>query len=244
MGYSQVDWPKQVVESTMARNSPSQLGPWSYQKGFYLYGQYRVWQKLGDDRYFQYIQNWLDNHIDSNGNIDRTLNSLDNMQPGLITLYCYEKTGEEKYKKAADKIRNEFDTYPRTSDGAFWHTKSIVGQLLLDGVYMSLPFLVKYGQLFGDSTYCYNEASQQIIIYSSHLKDTTGLLYHGYDEDGSAWWADPVTHHSAEFWGRSMGWFGMTIIEILEILPKNHPNRPALIEILSDLIVGLGSLSR
>ncbi len=235
-----VKWATKVVESTMYRNFPaSELGSWSYQKGFYLYSQYRVWQKIRDDSYFQYIRDWLDDHISDNGNIDRNMNSLDNMQPGLITLYCYEETGEQKYMKAAERIRTEFDTYPRTTDSGLWHKKDKDGQLWLDGVYMSLPFLMKYGQLFGDSTYCFDEASQQIIIYASHLKDTTGLLYHGYDEDGSEGWADPVTHRSPEFWGRSMGWFGMAIIEILEMLPENHPNRAKLIEILSDLISGL-----
>ncbi len=38
-----------------------------------------------------------------------------------------------------------------------------------------------------------------------------------------------------------MGWFGMAIVEILEILPENHPNRPALIEILTGLIAGLAN---
>jgi unsaturated rhamnogalacturonyl hydrolase len=239
-GSTPLEWAMKVVESTMTRNSPaSELGSWGYQKGFYLYGQYRVWEKVGDIRYYQYIEDWLDSRIDDNGNFNKALDWLDNMQPGLITLYCYEKTGKQNYKKAADKIRQAFDTYPRTSDGAFWHAKNKVGQLWLDGVYMSMPFLMKYGQLFGDSVYAHNEASQQIILYANHLKDTTGLLYHAYDEDGSEPWADPVTHHSAEFWGRAMGWFGMTIIEILEILPKNHPNRAALIEILGDLIAGL-----
>jgi unsaturated rhamnogalacturonyl hydrolase len=33
-----------------------------------------------------------------------------------------------------------------------------------------------------------------------------------------------------------MGWFGMTLVEVLEILPKNHPRRPQLIAQLRQLV--------
>jgi unsaturated rhamnogalacturonyl hydrolase len=33
-----------------------------------------------------------------------------------------------------------------------------------------------------------------------------------------------------------MGWFGMTLIEVLELLPKNHPSRPKLIAQLNQLV--------
>ncbi len=236
--YGQVEWGRQVVESTMTRMTPAQLGMWSYQRGFYLFGQYRLWKLTGENSYFQYIRDWVDLHVDDQGNIDQGIGSLDNSEPGLITLLCYVETGEEKYKKAADYIRNIYRTYPRTSDGGFWHGSTMTGQLWADGVYMILPFLTKYGQVFGDTT-LYTEAANQIITYASHLQDTTGLLFHAYDEDGSSSWADPVTYHSPYFWGRAMGWFGMAIVEILEIIPEIHPKRPELITILADLIEGL-----
>jgi unsaturated rhamnogalacturonyl hydrolase len=236
--YGQIEWAQKAVESTMQRDA---VRSWAYPDGFYSFGQYRVWKTLENDAYFQYIKNNIDNHVDQNGIIDTEIRSLDNSQPGLITLLCYVETGEEKYKIAADSIRQIYSTYPRTSDGGFWHSMDLVGQLWLDGVYMILPFLVHYGQVFNDTT-LYTEAANQIITYASHLQDDSGLLFHAYDEDGSSSWADPVTHHSPFFWGRSMGWFGMAIIEILEIIPENHPKRSKLIEILSDLIEGLSNV--
>ena len=236
--YGQIEWAKKAIESTMQRNA---VTSWSYPAGFYSFAQYRLWKVLGNDTYFQYIKNNVDNHVDQNGIIDTEIRSLDNSEPGLITLLCYVETGEEKYKIAVDSIRNIYKTYPRTSDGGFWHNKDLVGQLWLDGTYMILPFLVHYGQVFGDTS-LYTEAANQIIIYASHLQDSTGLLFHAYDEDGSSSWADPVTHHSPFFWGRAMGWFGMAIVEILDVIPENHPKRPELIRILSDLIKGLSKV--
>jgi unsaturated rhamnogalacturonyl hydrolase len=73
--------------------------------------------------------------------------------------------------------------------------------LWADGVFMSMPFLVRYGKLYGDSSYANDEATKQLIIYASHLNDPeTGLMFHAYDESGTTPWSDPKTKHSAEFW--------------------------------------------
>jgi len=237
------DWSKEMVESTMKRFPTAQdLGSWGYAKSLYLYGQYLVWRRTGDKRYLQYIKDWIDSHVDSEGNVFNTdkegkkteiaFTNLDSMLPGNLLLLLHKETKEAKYKIAADKIRKKFDTYKRTSEGGFWHAEgqSRQWQLWADGVFMSMPFLVRYGHLYGDSTYTNNEATKQLIIYASHLNDPkTGLMFHAYDESGASTWADPATKHSAEFWCRAIGWFGMTLIEVLETLPKDHPNRPKLI---------------
>ena len=142
--------------------------------------------------------------------------NLDSMLPGNLLLLLYQETKEPKYKLAADRIRKRFETYPRTKDGGFWHatSKSREWQLWGDGVFMSMPFLVRYGNMFGDSKYANDEAVHQLLTYANHLNDPrTGLMFHAYDESGQSTWADKETKHSAEIWCRAMGWFGMTLIE-------------------------------
>lgn len=236
---AQMEYAQKVIESQMERTSAKDLGRWVYITGFYMSAQYRIYKETGNPAYLQYIKDWIDDHVNEDGHIDRDIWSLDNCQPGLATLYLYQETGEEKYKMAVDHIRDTLRTFPRTSDGGFHHDTAKKGQLWLDGVYMAMPFLVNYGRTFGDTS-CYTEAANQIIIYAGHLKDEeTGLLYHAYDEDGSEAWADNDAHRSHCFWGRSMGWFGMAIVDILDIIPSDHPKRMQLIQILSDLIEGL-----
>ena len=238
-----IDWSKAMVESTMKRFPTTQdLGNWGYAKSLYLYGQYLVWKRTRDPRYLDYIQAWIDSHVDNEGNVFNTdkegkktnigFTNLDSMLPGNLLLLLHKETKEPKYKLAADRIRGKFDTYKRTSDGGFWHaeSKSREWQLWADGVFMSMPFLVRYGKLYGDSQYANDEAVKQLIIYASHLNDAeTGLMFHAYDESGASTWANPTTKRSPEFWCRAIGWFGMTLIEVLEILPQNHPQRPKLI---------------
>ena len=244
------DWSKAMVESTMKRYPTAQdLGAWGYAKSLYLYGQYLVWKRTGDRRYLQYIKDWVDSHVDAAGNVTNTdkdgkaveikFDNLDSMLPGNLLVLLYQETKEPKYKLAADKIRRRFDTYPRTKDGGFWHATGVSRQWQLwgDGVFMSMPFLVRYGRQFNDSAYANDEAAKQLTIYASHLNDPkTGLMYHAYDESGAQKWADPVTHHSPEFWCRAMGWFGMTLIEVLETLPANHPQRQRLIAQVQQLV--------
>jgi len=245
-----IDWSVAMVESTMKRfPTAADLGSWGYAKSLYLYGQYLVYKRTGERRYLDYIRAWVDSHVDENGVVTNTnaegkkseikFDNLDSMLPGNLVLLMYAETKDNRYKLAADRIRIRFNTYPRTKDGGFWHatSKSREWQLWGDGVFMSMPFLVRYGVMFGDSPYAFDEATKQLKIYASHLNDPkTGLMFHAYDESGQTPWADPVTKHSAYIWCRAMGWFGMTLIEVLELLPKNHPNRPALIAQVQQLV--------
>jgi unsaturated rhamnogalacturonyl hydrolase len=235
----QTDWSKAVVESTMKRYPTGESWKgWGYAKALYLYGVYLTYLRTKDPHYLEHIKSWVDVHIDDKGTINREINSLDYMQPGNLLLILYKETKQEKYKLAAENIRRVFDTYPRTKDGGFWHANipSRAWQLWADGVFMSLPFLARYGQMFGDSAYANDEVTKQILIYYQHLNDpATGLLWHAYDESGAQPWANPTTHTSAYHWCRAIGWFGMTLIQLLDILPKDHPKRNDLIRIVQQL---------
>jgi unsaturated rhamnogalacturonyl hydrolase len=233
------DWSKAVVDSTIKRYpTADSLKGWGYAKSLYLYGEYLVYLRTHDKRYLDHIKAWIDLHIDDKGVINRPINALDYILPGNLLLILYKETKEEKYKLAAAGIRKVFDTYPRTKDGGFWHANipSRAWQLWADGVFMSLPFLVRYGQMFGDGAYTNAEATRQMLIYYKHLNDpATGLLWHAYDESGAQKWADPTTHQSGFHWGRAFGWYAMTLIELLEIIPKDQPQRSELIVIINQL---------
>ncbi len=235
------DWSLILVESTMARNrTASSLGGWAYYTALFLRGVLALHQRTGDARYFDYVKAWVDAHVSASGVIDVPLDKLDNFMPGHLLLSLHQATGAARYKAAADSIRARFDSYPRTSDRGLWHKEITPWQLWLDGVFMANPFLMRYGLAYGDAAYAQDEATSQITIDAGHLTDpTTGLLYHGYDESGQASWADPVTHHSPEFWCRSLGWYGMAIVDVLDLLPADHPRRAALVTTLQNLIAGL-----
>jgi unsaturated rhamnogalacturonyl hydrolase len=231
------DWSKVVIDGVMHRKSdPATLGKWGYAISLYLYGQYLVYQRNSDKKYLDYILGWADANVDASGTINRKIDALDYMLPGNLLLILYKETKQQKYKTAAESIRKRLDTYPRTEDGGLWHATSRQHQLWLDGIFMSMPFLARYGVAFQDQQYAFDEAVKQFLIYAKHLNDpATGLLFHAYDESGQQPWADPVTHHSAFMWCRAIGWYGMALIEVLEIMPHHHPHRADLIKLVRQL---------
>jgi unsaturated rhamnogalacturonyl hydrolase len=233
------DWSEGVVANAMHRQpDPAKLGRWGYAIALYLYGQYLVYQRTSDRKYLDYIQGWVDNNVDDSGAINNKLNALDDMLAGNLLLVLFKETGKLKYKIAADSIRKRLDTFPRTEDGGLWHATSREHQLWLDGMYMSMPFLVRYGAALNDRQYACNEAVKQLLIYARHLNDpVTGLLFHAYDESGKQPWSDPITHHSPSKWCRAIGWYGMALIEVLEILPHRDPQRTDLIKLVRQLAI-------
>jgi len=233
------DYSTLVADAEEKRATPAKLGPWSYTEGLFLYGTYLVYQRTHNTKYLTYMQQWADRFVDANGHLNNGLGSLDSMQSGNVLLELYKETKQAKYKTAATQIRNRLKTWPTTKDGGFWHATSRQHQLWADGVYMVLPFLLHYGQIVGEASYTDATAVKQLNIYYSHLNDpATGLLRHAYDESKTQSWANKTTGQAPENWCRAIGWFAMSSIETLDIVPANQAGRADVLSHLQTLIAG------
>ena len=211
---------------------------WSYPQGYMLMGMAKLFETTHDSIYYHYIMKFADSQVDPFGNVSRfTGYSMDDMMPGAVIVWAYQHTGLEKYRIAANSIREKYTNYPRTSDSLFLHKSDLKGEVWVDGVFMGQMFLANYGKYIGDSEYCFNEAARQLIgIHHKLLKGNSGLLYHAWDEDKDAIWADPKTGLSPEVWSEGLGWYALIMVETLEIFPKNHPLRAELEQICRDLM--------
>lgn len=232
------DYSTAAVETIMQQfHAPADFGSWAYPRGLFLYGEYLVYKRTGNPAYLTFIKGWVDSHLDADGNFKRNLDNLDSMLAGNLFIVLYRETKDERYRHAATSIRERLNTYPRTREGAFWHATSREWQTWLDGIYMSMPLLARYGQEFNDSQYANDEVTKQILLYAKHLNDPpSGLMYHAYDESGQQPWADPATHHSSQFWCRAIGWYGMALVDVLDIIPKDHPRRDELVGLVRQLV--------
>jgi unsaturated rhamnogalacturonyl hydrolase len=218
------DW--SVETANMIINTRLTDMNWDYTVGLLLEGVLRVYKRTHDQRYLNFINEWAQYHIAADGTINAHANSLDNIMPGFTILHLYRETGIERFRLAAEKLRDRFDTYPRTPDGGFWHMTDLEGELWLDGLYMGMPFLTTYGQMIGDADYAYSEAIKQFKLHIDYLMDDeTGLLLHAFDYDGSASWALAPDNRSPYAWGRAIGWVMMGLSEILDIIPADFPGR-------------------
>jgi len=218
---------------------------WTYEYGVVLKGLEGVWLSTGDGHYFSFIQKGLDNFVNADGTI-RTYNAadynLDNINTGRSLLLLYKVTGQDKYRKAAAVLREQLSTHPRTSDGGFWHKKIYPSQMWLDGLYMAEPFYAEYSATFHDDA-AFDDIAKQFVLMERHSRDEkTGLLYHGWDESKQQRWADKATGHSPNFWDRAMGWYAMSLVDVLDYLPANHPKRAELIAILNRDVIAVEAL--
>lgn len=122
----------------------------------------------------------------------------------------------------------------RLSDGTLARKDPQPETLWLDDLYMSVPALAQMGKLTGDSKY-FDDAAKQILQFSSRMfNKQLGVYMHG--------WTSNAPEHPEFHWARANGWAIMAMVELLEVMPENHPQRNAILEQLRAHIKGLASL--
>lgn len=235
----QIPWSQQAAATIMRLwpdSGSGQPSKWTYDQGVMLQGIQGLWYKTAGKQYYQYLEKSMDHFVQNDGSINTYKladYNLDNLLCGrsLLALYCV--TGKEKYYKAATLLRSQLLTQPRTPEGGFWHKQKYNSQMWLDGLYMAEPFYATYARLFHQDS-AFNDIAKQFILMEQHARDAkTGLLYHGWDASGKEKWANPATGTSPNFWARAMGWYGMALVDVLEQFPQQHPQRAALLQILT-----------
>lgn len=209
-----------------------------YSQGVGCQAMLDVWKQTGDRKYLDYVINWADTVINDKGEIHlykvETYN-LDYIKPGTVLFDVWKQTGKEKYKLAMDLLVNQLKNHPRTHEGAFWHKLIYQHQIWLDGLYMASPFLAEYAVTFNRPELI-DDAVNQFIVCAKHTYDVkTGLYYHAWDESKNQRWANKETGQSPNFWGRSIGWWFMALVDVLDYIPAEHPQRPELIKMINGL---------
>jgi len=188
-----------------------------------------------DIKYSKYMEDYVAYFVHNNGSVtdyDPLEYNLDRINPAKNILTVYKRTGNPVYRNALDGFAKQMETHPKTKTGGFWHKKIYPWQMWLDGIYMASPFLAQYGKEFNAPQWFDVVAHQIELIYSKTVDTSTGLLYHAWDESKTQRWCNPETGQSKYPWSRAMGWYTMAIVDVLDFLPENHPERDSIITIL------------
>lgn len=195
--------------------------------------------KLGDvdQKYSKYMETYVNYFVQEDGTVKNYRieeYNIDRINPAKNIITLYKRTGEKKYRDAIERHIQQMENHPKTESGGFWHKKIYPYQIWLDGVYMATPFLAQYAKEFNAPQW-FDVVTHEIkLVYEKTRDDKSGLLYHAWDESREQQWADKVTGRSPHFWSRAMGWYTMAIVDVLDFLPKDHPDREALITILKE----------
>ena len=121
----------------------------------------------------------------------------------------------------------------RLGDGTLARNRPQPNTLWLDDLFMGVPALAQMGKLTGDKKY-YDEATKQILQFAKRMfNKEKGVYMHG--------WVEGMTEHPQFHWARANGWGLLTKVEVLDVLPENHPARPEILALLRAHVKGLAS---
>jgi unsaturated rhamnogalacturonyl hydrolase len=219
------------------RRNPQAHRRWDYTAGVVLGAVERVGLARRDPAMLAYVRANTDRFVQPDGTIagyDAAEYNIDEVSQGRVLFGLYARTKDPRYKRAADLLRQQLRTQPRTAEGGFWHKKIYPQQMWLDGLYMGAPFYAEYARAFGEPA-AFDDVARQFLLVARHTRDArTGLMYHGWDAARAQKWADPATGLSPNFWARAMGWYMVGAVETLDFLPADHPDRAAVVRTLRD----------
>ncbi len=121
----------------------------------------------------------------------------------------------------------------RLPDGTLARNRPQPNTLWLDDLFMSVPALAQMGKLTGDKKY-YDDAVKQIHQFSQRMFNKEKQLYmHG--------WVQGMQTHPEFRWGRANGWALLATVELLDVLPENHPGRAEMLMLLREHVKGLAT---
>ncbi len=236
-----------IAESEMARvpntlNLDFRTSPkWNYSTGLELFAFQQVAEKYNDRPIFDYVYSYVDTMINADGTIfgyrpDEY--NIDHVNAGKLLFHIFDQTGEERFRKATELLREQMKTHPRTAEGGFWHKKVYENQMWLDGLYMGAPFVAQFGSRNGEDVAA-DMVNQFLVVGRHTYDDSTHLYRHAWDESCSMFWADKKTGRSQHAWGRANGWYMMAMTDILEFIPAGTEGRDELVNRLQSLAEAL-----
>jgi rhamnogalacturonyl hydrolase YesR len=105
--------------------------------------------------------------------------------------------------------------------------------LWLDDMFMGVPTIAWLGKATGDRKF-YDDAARQVLQFSKRMfNPRLGIYMHGYVEG--------LRDHPEMHWARANGWAVMSMVEVLEVLPKDHKDYKAVLDQLRAHVKGLAS---
>lgn len=215
---------------------------WNYIDGCMMTSLLELYKTTKEEKYIDFVKKFVDYYVFDDGSIrgyDPLKYSTDDVCESRILFDLYDLTKNEKYNKAIELTYSQVKTHPRTKEGNFWHKKIYPNQVWLDGLYMMQPFYTRYQTLRNGKDY------QDIVKQFSNVRNIMfdskyKLYYHGYDSSKSIFWADKETGLSKNFWLRSIGWFTVGLVDVLDYMDEQmYDEHNTIKKLLKETIDGI-----
>ena len=214
---------------------------WEYTPTLMARAFVELYNETGDTVYLNHAQRFADQFIGEDGAIltyKQSLYNMDRIQGGNFLILLNEINPQPQYLTAIETLRDQLRNQPRTAEGGFWHKQVYEHQMWLDGLFTGTTFYARYAA-WKPEPEAWSDIANQFLTVDKHTRKANGLNHHGWDESRQMAWSDSVTGCSAETWGRAEGWYVMALVDVLELMPADQPERPELIAILNRVMEAL-----
>ncbi len=188
------------------------IGNEGWERSAYQTGNFRAWQALGYQPYFDRAMAWgVQNDWDHGTDYgDVNGESADAHCCGQIYIDLHEAAAEPDDAWIATITTHLDDLLlddPGSVDDWWW----------VDAIYMAAPTLARLAAVHGDEAYL----AQMMAMYFD-TKERRRL----FDPARGLWWRDDRFLDTDVYWGRGNGWAIGACARVLEALPADDPRRP------------------
>lgn len=236
------DYKKEQVDITF---EPGAFRLTSYEWGVTYAGMLLAAKATGEDYYADYtskriklIADIAENYATKNIKDPDMLKTLNPEALDFAGALCaaFIKAKQDGLKTDVDPLINNYIDYIsnkqfRLTDGTLARNRPQANTLWIDDIFMSVPALAQMGNYTGDIKY-FDDAVNQVTGFSKRMfNKEKGVFMHG--------WVQSMKVHPQFHWGRANGWAVMAMVELLEVLPKDHPGYFGVLEQLQAHVAGL-----
>ena len=196
------------------------VGKWiGYPETFYWNGALRYAYLAKDKELLNRLQDKFEPLFTEEKALQPIMNHVDVNMFGSLPLELYLVTKDKKYwylglPYADSQWKVPANAKPEEKEwaekGYSWQTR-----LWIDDMYMITIIQMHAYRATGDMKYV-ERAAKEMAMYLDELQRSNGLFYHAPD----------VPY----YWGRGNGWMAAGMTELLQCLPKNHKDRPRILE--------------
>lgn len=228
---------------TPSGNDKPYLFDWSYYNGVVMEGLFDIYEADPENNgeYLDYVKEYLDAMIVTDETGHKSLNrrlagyvdyhGADCYKTAALLIRVATLTGNQDYLQiCADLYRDLTDTsYINTSGHNvpkeyteealghnYWHcwagNKAPMFKVWLDGIYMLQPFISHYAAYIKDEKQL-ALIQERLDWVAKTLLAPNGMYYHA---------ANSAEDVCAFHWTRAMGWYGMAMVDVMEVLPESY----------------------
>ena len=219
----------------------AQKPKWEYTPTLMARAFVELYTATNDTTYLNHAKRFADQFIGEDGSIltyKKSLYNMDRIQGGNFLILLNAIDPKPQYVTAIETLRDQLREQPRTTEGGFWHKQVYEHQMWLDGLFTGTTFYARYAA-WKPEPEAWSDIARQFLVVDKHTVKANGLNHHGWDESHQMGWSDSITGCSPETWGRAEGWYVMALCDVLELMPQDQAERPALEGILRRVISAL-----